>query len=139
MASHGLLRDFDDIDIMAEDGCLGIIEDNFGPFVSLGKMELGTGYSATPRGVSVDIVVPNGEWSWTAFDDAVDGKMGNTLSLPWLVFTKLKSGRSKDVDDVEMMLSAMDRIQIKKAKQILKAYEPSLSDDLSSMLAIIRL
>ena len=96
----------------------------------------------SPEGVPVDLITLPDRWAETALEEAASnlGSDGmRVLPLAYLVILKMDAVRPQDTADVERMLAAASPALRDHVRAVVKRWEPRLSDDLESTIAMANL
>ncbi|MGI8929500.1 MAG: hypothetical protein ACR2H0_08590 [Candidatus Limnocylindrales bacterium] len=113
----------------------------------IGDLDLYEGLEGTAwKGLSdesrlVDIIGLPDEWGRTAIATAQDNVVGGipTLTLPFLVITKLISSRAQDTADLSRALGAADDAARERVLVAVRHYRPSDADDVEQLIELGKL
>jgi hypothetical protein len=133
MALHGMDRSTNDLDILVAQEDLHEAASRLGGNLSPIANEGMFGYGVKlPNGLQVDLMTYPDE------DEKVGEMLGSTsqgrMSKPWLLISKIRSGREKDIEDASLILQSMDSRERKMTRRILRDNFPSLMDDYEMVL-----
>lgn len=106
--------------------------------------ELGVGGSTwrSPEGIAVDVLESNEPWAAQALAEAqqnLDLQGLPILPLPYLILTKLRSGRVQDLADITRMLGQAEDTQISHIRRVIATFEVETLEDLESLILLGRM
>lgn len=89
----------------------------------------------------VDVIGLPNDWGRTAIADAQDNVVGGipTLTLPFLVITKLISSRAQDTADLARALGAVDEAAREQVRATVRRYRLSDADDVDRLIELGKL
>ncbi len=113
----------------------------------IGNLDLYEGLEGTAwKGLNdgprlVDIIGLPSDWGRTAIATAQDNIVGGipTLTLPFLVITKLISSRAQDTADLSRALGAADDAARDQVRAAVRHYRPSDAEDVEQLIELGKL
>lgn len=98
--------------------------------------EAASGYRLlSPQGVEVDLIDSEQAWLDEAMSRPdIDPAGYPVLSFPYLILTKMNTGRSQDLGNVATMLGWANDEQLQAARDVVARYSPQDSEDLESLI-----
>ncbi|HXG42801.1 MAG TPA: hypothetical protein VNL95_08770 [Dehalococcoidia bacterium] len=108
----------------------------------LGELTIGGSSWTSPDGVPVDLIEGRDPWWPQALAEAAanrDAQGLPVLPLPYLVLTKLLSGRVQDLADITRMLGQADEESLTRVRALIAQHVPDAMEDLESLIALGKL
>ena len=106
----------------------------------VGPLAIGGSSWRLPFGRNLDLIALVEPWVEEAIDAAVRAPDGQPYaSLPYLVLTKLASGRLQDLTDISRMLGAAQQDMLNDVRELVARYRPQEVEDLQSLISLGKL
>jgi hypothetical protein len=128
-----------DIAVRAEDGPEAERRLAAAGYRRLGGLTTGGASWEAPTGHRVDVVEGREQWWSEALVQAADNQDAQGLPivpLPYLVLTKLRTGRVQDVADVTRMLGLAEDSALDQVRRLIADESPRDLDDLESLITL---
>ena len=107
-----------------------------------GRLMIGGASWLSPQGVGLDLVECGEPWCREAIAEAQGNrdKQGlPILPLPYLVLTKLRASRGRDVGDLTQMLGMADEAERERVRETVARYAPEDTEDVDALIELGKL
>jgi hypothetical protein len=107
-----------------------------------GRLTIGGSAWLSPEGVRLDVVECSEPWCREAIAEAQanrDQQGLPVLPLPYLVLTKLRASRGRDVGDLTQMLGLADEAERNEVREAVARHAPEDLEDLEALIELGKL